>query len=139
MDPITHRERTRPTRDSIKASLNRLHVFFEDLMPDSRTERSFCDTHVSRSDGCVLRLLLVRGQEARGVNRALPLLQTRRLGPGGRRTSSPERRRMLPRELAARMPSSCGLRTGSTISSRLYTTVTRTRPIGPTVIEHYLH
>jgi hypothetical protein len=34
MDPITHRERTRPTRDSIKASLNRLHVFFEDVMPE---------------------------------------------------------------------------------------------------------
>jgi len=34
MDPITHRERTRSTRDSVEASLNRLHVFFEDLMPD---------------------------------------------------------------------------------------------------------
>jgi hypothetical protein len=60
MDPITHRERTRPTRDSIKASLNRLHVFFEDLMPDSRTERSFCDTHVSRSDWIRVEALLVQ-------------------------------------------------------------------------------
>jgi hypothetical protein len=38
MDPITHREPTRPTRDSIKASLNRLHVFFEDFIAPSRCD-----------------------------------------------------------------------------------------------------
>jgi hypothetical protein len=83
------------------------------LMAGSRTDQSLCDARVARSGEYVLRLLLVRDQEARGVNRALRLLQARQHDPGGRRTSSSERRRMLPRELAALMPSSCGLRTGS--------------------------